>query len=127
MTSNADSFFLDGIHHVQMAIPAGGEQIARKFYKQLLGLREVPISPSVSKLAIAWFEQGNLRVHVGIDPDFHPSRKGHPAFSVRIWDALIRHLESAGISITQAATIDGARRCHISDPFGNRIELIESH
>jgi len=118
-------FFLEGIHHVQVAIPAGGEETARQFYKQVLGLREVPVSPLVSKLAIAWFEQGNLRVHVGIDPDFHPSRKGHPAFSVRSWDDLMRHLEALSIPVTQAATVDGSRRCHLADPFGNRIELVE--
>lgn len=126
MQTPTDDFFLEGIHHVQVAIPAGGEEAARAFYKHALGLREVPVSPLVSKLAIAWFEQGNLRLHVGIDPNFHPSRKGHPAFSVRVWDALMRHLDSMGIVINQAATVDGSRRCHVSDPFGNRIELIES-
>jgi catechol 2,3-dioxygenase-like lactoylglutathione lyase family enzyme len=118
-------FFLEGIHHVQIAIPPGGEEAARGFYKQVLGLREVPVSPLVSKLAIAWFEQDTLRLHVGIDPDFHPSRRGHPAFVVRTYDDLIHHLETMGIAVTQAATVAGSRRCHIHDPFGNRIELIE--
>lgn len=126
MTNPSQGFFLDALHHVQVAIPPDGGETARSFYREVLGLREVPVSPQVSKAAVAWFEQGTLRLHVGIDPDFHPSRKGHPAFSVCDYDRLMAHLESKGIQPTSAAVVGGSRRCHIYDPFGNRIELIEN-
>lgn len=126
MPTPSQGFFLDALHHVQVAIPPEGGEIARNFYRDILGLREVPVPPNVSKTAVAWFEQGTLRLHVGIDPDFHPARKGHPAFSVCDYDQLMAHLDSRGIHSTQATVVDGARRCHIYDPFGNRIELIEN-
>ncbi len=126
MMNEAAHFFIDGIHHVQIAIPPGGEELARDFFRNTLCLHEVKVPPNVSKRAIAWFEQGSLRVHVGIDADFHPSSSGHPAFSVQAYDSLIQHFHKLGISHISASLVGGSRRCHIFDPFGNRIELIEA-
>ena len=99
---------------------------ARAFYRVVLGLKEVPVPASVAHLAAAWFERGEFRVHLGVDPNFHPAKKAHPAFLVAGLDQIVQRLERAGISIVQADVVPGYRRCHIFDPFGNRIELIEA-
>jgi catechol 2,3-dioxygenase-like lactoylglutathione lyase family enzyme len=118
--------FVCGLHHIQIAIPSGKEAAAREFYRDVLGLTEVPVPASVAHLAAAWFERGTLRVHLGVDPDFHPAKKAHPAFLVTGLDQIVQRLERAGVSIVQADAVTGFKRCHIFDPFGNRIELIEA-
>ena len=117
---------IHGLHHLQIAIPAGGEEAARRFYRDVLGLNEVPVPASVAHLAAAWFERGEFRIHLGVDPNFHPSKKGHPAFLVTGLDGIVARLTAAGFPIAQADVVPGYRRCHVFDPVGNRIELIES-
>jgi catechol 2,3-dioxygenase-like lactoylglutathione lyase family enzyme len=120
------SFPFNTIDHVQLAMPAGQEQNARRFYGELLGMPEIPKPPELAKRGGCWFASGGVQVHLGIDPDFHPARKAHPAFACRDYDALVARLRAAGIQLTEDDNIPGVRRCHISDPFGNRIELIGS-
>jgi len=114
-----------GLHHIQMAIPPGKEVEARKFYRDLLGLTEVPVPANLTHLGSFWFERGEFRVHLGIDKDFHPARKAHPAFLVEGLDLLVQRLQAAGVTIVSADPVVGFNRCHIFDPFGNRIELME--
>ena len=114
-----------GWHHLQIAIPPGSEAAAREFYRDVLGLCEVPVPANVAHLAAAWFERDDFRVHLGVDPNFRPAKKGHPAFLVRGLESIVERLQRAGIPIVQADVVPGYRRCHIFDPFGNRIELIE--
>lgn len=112
-----------GIDHVQLAIPPGAEEVARSFYVGVLGLVEVPKPAGMAARGGAWFEAGDVRVHVGADEAFVPARKAHPAFVV----AGVRDLiESAGLEATWNHEIVGVERCHVADPFGNRIELIEA-
>jgi catechol 2,3-dioxygenase-like lactoylglutathione lyase family enzyme len=70
------------IHHVQVAMPAGGEDRARRFYGGLLGLDELEKPANLRKRGGAWFATGNLQLHLGVDPDLRPARKGHVAFQV---------------------------------------------
>lgn len=113
-----------GIEHVQLAMPAGREAEARAFYAELLGLPEVPKPPELAKRGGAWFEHGAVKVHLGVDADFRPSRKGHPALLVRGLRALVDRLRDAGVGIVEDP-LDGWDRVYVADPFGNRIELME--
>ena len=110
------------IDHVQIAIPVGGEAAAREFYAGVLGLREVPKPPVMAARGGCWFESGTLRVHLGVEADFRPARKAHPALVRR---GLRAFIAASGLSATWSDEIPGTVRCHIADPFGNRIELIE--
>ncbi len=111
-----------GIDHVQVAIPPGGEPLARSFYTGVLGLSEV-IKPAVlAARGGAWFEAGSTRIHVGVEADFVPAHKAHPALLV---EGLREFVEASGIEARWSDEIPGTVRCHIDDPFGNRIELIE--
>jgi|ERR1700733_7891501 catechol 2,3-dioxygenase-like lactoylglutathione lyase family enzyme len=112
------------IDHVQLAMPAGREERARSFYRDLLGMVEVAKPPELAKRAGCWFASGGVQVHLGVESDFRPAKKAHPGVRCRDYDGLISRLRGAGIEIAEDKNIAGVRRCHIEDPFGNRIELI---
>lgn len=105
-------------------MPAGQEEKARKFYADLLGMREMPKPAELLKRGGCWFESGAVQVHLGVEKDFRPAKKAHPAFRCADYDGLIVKLRASGVGVTEAEDIPGVRRCHLHDPFGNRIELI---
>jgi catechol 2,3-dioxygenase-like lactoylglutathione lyase family enzyme len=114
------------IDHVQIAMPAGEEEKARAFYINLLGFVEVPKPVDLAKRGGAWFRSGNVQLHLGVEADFKPARKAHPAFIVSNLDALIVKVQAAGYETdTSQPALDGYKRAHVFDPFGNRIELME--
>jgi len=113
------------IDHVQLAMPPGAEETARRFYVELLGFREVPKPGDSAKRGGAWFVQGQVNLHLGVEADFHPARKAHPALLVEDLDALLRRLDGADVQHLPGEPITGYRRAFISDPFGNRIELMQ--
>lgn len=114
------------IDHVQLAMPAGAEDTARSFYRDILGMSEIPKPTELAKRGGCWFESGSVQVHLGIEADFRPARKAHPALRCADYDQLTARLRSVGIEVQPDTLIPGIRRCHISDPFGNRIELISA-
>jgi len=114
------------IDHVQLAMPVGEEEIARRFYVGLLGMTEIPKPPELAKRGGCWFASASVQVHLGVEAEFRPAKKAHPAFRCADYDAMITRLQAAGIEAPEAADIPGVRRCHVHDPFGNRIELISS-
>ena len=122
---NPSDFRVHGLDHVQLAMPAGEEGRAREFYIGVLGLTEVPKPANLAKRGGAWFESGTLRVHLGVEADFHPAKKAHPALLVEHLDAMTQHLPRAGVTAVTDEPFEGYRRIYVSDPFGNRIELLE--
>ena len=123
MSAKNNSEFVS-IDHVQLAMPAGQEAVARRFFCDVLGLSEIPKPIELAKRGGCWFQGGGVQLHLGVEADFRPARKAHPAFRCRNYDALISRLATNGVSAQPADDIPGVRRCHISDPFGNRIELV---
>ncbi len=113
------------LDHVQLAMPPGGEEEARSFYAELLGFNEVPKPPELTKRGGVWFESGAVKIHVGVESDFRPAKKAHPALRVEGLDEFIKRCEQIGIPVKPDAPFDGYRRVHVEDPFGNRIELME--
>jgi len=113
------------IDHVQIAMPPGGEPAARKFYCDIMGLSEVAKPKELAGRGGCWFESGNVRVHLGVEADFRPAKKAHPAFEVSGLASLIIRLGAAGVPLKQDVPLDGMERVHVEDPFGNRIELLE--
>ena len=112
------------IDHVQLAMPPGEEQAARRFYQDLLELQEIPKPPQLVARGGCWFSGGGVQLHLGVEQDFRPAKKAHPAIRCAGYESLIDKLKAAGIEITEADDIPGIRRSHFFDPFGNRIELI---
>jgi len=114
-----------GLDHVQLAVPPGGEDEARRFYGDLLGLPEIPKPPGVQASGGVWFRCGAQQLHIGIQADFAPASKAHPALLVSLdaLDALAARLLTAGVEPRWDARIPERRRFYALDPWGNRIEL----
>jgi len=115
---------LTRIDHVQLAMPAGGEPDARRFFVEVLGMTEVPKPPALAVRGGCWFRAGQVELHLGVEADFRPAKKAHPALRVADLDALLARLAAAGVEVRPATDLPGVRRCHVDDCFGNRIELI---
>jgi len=113
------------LDHVQLAMPRGREDEARAFYSGVLGIPETPKPPHLAKRGGAWFEAGALKVHLGVEADFRPAQKAHPAFEVRDLAALIGACQRQGYRTATDEPLAGYKRAYVYDPFGNRIELME--
>jgi catechol 2,3-dioxygenase-like lactoylglutathione lyase family enzyme len=112
------------LDHIQIAMPKGREADARAFYAGLLGLKEVPKPEAKAGHSGVWFECGDLQVHLGVEVDFRPAKKAHPAFLIEgYWD-LVTRLRIASVVVDEDLSLPGVTRAFISDPFGNRIEII---
>ncbi len=113
------------VDHVQLAMPAGEEAAARGFYTALLGIPEMPKPPHLAARGGCWFEDGALKIHLGVEADFRPARKAHPALIVSGLGALVDVLRDAGVTVKDDEPLEGYDRVYVDDPFGNRIELME--
>ena len=116
------------IDHVQLAMPAGpgAAEQAQAFFEGLFGLPRVPKPPELASRGGCWFELGPARVHLGVEEDFRPARKAHPALVVDNLDELRRLLDQSGHPTRRAEDVPGKPQWYVDDPFGNRIELIPS-
>lgn len=113
------------LEHVQLAMPAGGESAAIDFYEGLLGIPHVPKPAHLAGRGGCWFERGDLKVHLGVDVDFRPASKAHPAFLVEDVRALAQAIAAAGLRVVDDEPLAGYDRVYVDDPFGNRIELMQ--
>ena len=114
------------IDHIQLAMPFGEENKARAFYLNVLGFTEIPKPAELAKRGGTWFQSEGARLHLGVEQDFRPARKAHPAFIVDELDVLITKAQSAGYETDSSQPpLDGYKRAHIFDPFGNRIEFMQ--
>jgi catechol 2,3-dioxygenase-like lactoylglutathione lyase family enzyme len=113
------------LDHVQLAMPAGREADAVAFYEGILGIAQVPKPIHLAARGGCWFEDRELKVHLGVDPDFRPATKAHPAFIVDDVRSLARAVAAAGLTVTDDEPLDGYDRIYVTDPFGNRIELMQ--
>jgi catechol 2,3-dioxygenase-like lactoylglutathione lyase family enzyme len=113
------------IEHVQLAMPAGGEDLARNFYARILGIDEMPKPARLAQRGGCWFERGDLKIHLGVEADFRPARKAHVALLVTDLSSLRQKLEAAGCILKEDEPLAGFDRIYVDDPFGNRIELLE--
>jgi catechol 2,3-dioxygenase-like lactoylglutathione lyase family enzyme len=106
-------------------MPEGAEMDAIRFYEGVLGLTQVPKPAHLAARGGCWFESGEVRLHLGVEAGFRPARKAHPALMVDDLGALIDRLEEADIEIVRDQPLPGFDRIYVSDPFGNRLELVE--
>lgn len=113
------------LHHVQLAIPAGSEAICREFYCGVLGWSEIAKPAELARCGGLWLAVGAHELHLGVEEDFRPARKAHPAFAVGDLDALADRLKAAGSPVEYDDRIPGVRRFYTADVVGNRLEFIE--
>ena len=120
------SFRLIALDHVQLAMPPGAEPEAEAFYSGLLGLTRQPKPAPLGARGGCWFSNGDVVLHLGVEEDFRPARKAHPALVVDDLGALSALLASRGVDVRPDTALPGVRRCYVDDPFGNRLELIDA-
>ncbi len=107
-------------------MPAGKEDDARSFYGSVLGLPELAKPAHLAVRGGVWFERGDLKIHLGVEKDFRPATKAHPALLVSDLPALKERLRAAGFPVIDDEPLEGFERTYTADPFGNRIELMET-
>ncbi len=106
------------VDHVQLAIPAGGEEACRAFWGGLLGLAELPKPPVLAARGGCWFAGPGFQIHLGVEAGFRPALKAHPGFEVVWRDEVPPGIRSPGATRCQNAV-------HTADPFGSRLEFLE--
>lgn len=114
-----------GIDHVQLAAPAGSEDVARTFFHDVMGMEEIEKPENLKRRGGLWFQCGVHQIHIGIDKDFKAARKAHPAIHVKNLEGLKQRIIASGTEVVDDEPLPGANRFYVSDPFGNRIELLE--
>lgn len=106
-----------GLDHVQLAMPADSEAKARVFYAQLLGMREIPKPVELASRGGVWFQCGSLQLHLGVEEDFHPAKKAHPALAIEGYGELLETLKGNGYEVLQDTSHPAVTRCFTFDPI----------
>jgi len=115
----------NGLHHAQLAMPAGAEPAVRAFYAGILGMTELDKPPVLAARGGCWFRSGALELHLGVERDFSPARKAHPGMLVSDIDALAARLTASGVDVEWDDDFPGHRRFYAHDPLGNRLEFLQ--
>jgi len=116
-----------GLHHVQISIPVGAEEAARAFYCGALGLTEIEKPKALAGRGGLWLAAGALSVHLGVEDGVdRAATRAHLAYEVTSLPAWHSRLSDAGIELLRSVPLPGYERFEFRDPFGNRVELIES-
>lgn len=114
------------LHHVQLAMPTGQEDEARAFFVGVLGMTEIEKPPALAGRGGAWFRAGGIEIHCGVLEPFAAAGKAHPGLLVTDLDAVAARLRGSGQEAAPDGDLPGFRRVYAHDPFGNRLELLES-
>jgi catechol 2,3-dioxygenase-like lactoylglutathione lyase family enzyme len=117
---------VSGLDHIQIAAPEGCEPAAREFYGSLLGLQELEKPEPLPSRGGCWFQCGTQQLHIGVEKDFRPAKKAHPAFAVGDLNDLRQALLAHGVKVTDDTSLPGTRRFFAEDPWGNRLEFLET-
>ncbi|WP_461635796.1 VOC family protein [Glutamicibacter soli] len=122
------------LHHVQLSMQPGSEQLAREFYAGALEFTEVPKPEALRGRGGCWFrafDEGAIsaELHLGVDPEFEPPAKAHPALLVagrEELEAMGERMRALGcpVDFSERTSFEGYERFHTRDPFGNRLEFL---
>jgi len=113
------------LDHIQLAIPADSEDLARKFFGTILGMVEITKPKELAARGGCWFRTGTFMVHLGVEKNFKPAMKAHPALCVENLQDMAETLPEAGYPVEWDRTIEDRQHFYSKDPFGNRIEFIQ--
>jgi glyoxylase I family protein len=110
------------IDHVSVIITAVAT--SRTFYRDVLGLREIPKPKSFDFVAL-WFDLGGGQtLHLLKKPQPDTRSPRHFALAVPDARAARDHFRRHGVPTEETTVIAGCDRFFVYDPDGNRIELI---
>ncbi|UQI45601.1 glyoxalase [Streptomyces sp. HU2014] len=125
MNQRNPAYDFQGLHHVQLSIPPGAEDLCREFWAGVLGMAELEKPPVPAARGGCWFRGGGLEVHLGVEDDFRPNKKAHPGILVNSLHALAQQLTDRGVSVTWDDDFPGHHRFYALDKLGNRLEFLE--
>ena len=120
------AFTIERLHHIQLAIPVGGEGESRKFWAGILSFSEAVKPSFLAARGGCWFRRGNIEIHLGTEPKFAPATRAHPGIIVTGIKDLADHLQRNGVATTWDGNFPGFERFYANDPFGNRLEFLQS-
>lgn len=112
------------LDHIQICIPTGKENEARKFYTDIIGLKEIPKPAALIANGGLWYQLADIQFHIGTENEVNKSKR-HPAFEVSNLDEAREHLARHRVTLKDEIQIPGQNRFSFIDPFGNRIELLQ--
>ncbi len=112
------------LHHLQLGIPPGSEAAARAFYVGVLGLVELPKPATLAPRGGLWLALQGTELHLGIESEFRPATKAHPAFEVDDLEETRARLDREGLRTVDDTLLPRRRRFYTTDPFGNRLEFV---
>jgi len=118
-------FDFERLHHVLLAISVGGEEKCRSFWGGVLGMAELEKPTTLAARGGCWFRGGGLEIHLGVEQDFSPARKAHPAILVTDLTAFANHLQACDVPVAWDDNFPGFHRFYTNDPFGNRLEFLQ--
>lgn len=113
------------LDHIQLAMPQGGEDEARAFFLDTLGMIEEEKPYPLSERGGCWFRKGSVILHIGVDKEFRAQKKAHPAFIVPELYRLERILKEKACEVVWDEALPNRKRFYTEDPFGNRLEFME--
>ncbi len=114
------------VQHAQITIPNGAETLAREFYCELLGLKEIPKPEVLQTRGGFWLEIGGFQIHVGTEDNFDRTKtKAHIAYEVENLNAWREKFTESGVEMIEGVLIPHYSRFEFRDPFGNRVEFLE--
>ena len=113
------------IHHCSIAVQ--DLERAAAFYRDVLGLLEIVIPSTfpAAGLNVRWFQIGDQQIHLVLESKIHSRSQRHLALHVDDAQAARESLQEKGLGIEETILIPGADRFFITDPDGNRIEIIQ--
>jgi len=114
---------LRGLQHVSSPFPDGRQDDVRRFYRELLGLREIAVPRTLVEGRLVWFSGGQ-----GLELHFFPgvtdgASLRHFCLDVEDLEDTRRRLTEAGREPFDDTPIPNRPRFFCRDPFGNLIEF----
>jgi catechol 2,3-dioxygenase-like lactoylglutathione lyase family enzyme len=126
MNQTEQTFGIMAVDHVNLATPRARQAETLTFYRQVLGLTEIPKPAEQRGRGGAWFLAGDLQLHISVDPDPDdplPKSKRHVCFLVADLAAAKSAALAFGLTIEEESVTEGLARFFIRDPADNRVEI----
>jgi len=110
--------------HFHICVPPERLEEAKEFYTEVMGLKLIDRPNHLFSGAGYWFNIGDIQLHIGVEPAL-PQSIRHTALEVKDIAGARKHLTKNNVQITEEARIPGRTRFAFTDPFGNRMELLQ--
>ncbi len=113
------------IHHAAIVVPTDRLDEARRFYGDVLGLRETERPNADLDSPGVWYGLGETELHIQCRDDAPTDESDRPpAFIIGDVASLKDRLRERGAEVIDAPTLMGRERFFSRDPCGNRLEFM---